>query len=47
MGKKKRAFRVLHLASSIVAGPLGVVRKGIEGGVGGKKLPDLAHFASL
>jgi hypothetical protein len=47
MGGKKRAFRASHLASSVVAGPSGVVREGIKGGVGGRELFDLAHFASL
>ncbi len=47
MGGKKRALRASHLASRVVAGPWGVVREGIEGGVGGRKLFDLAHFASL
>jgi hypothetical protein len=47
MGRKKQAFRVSHLASRVVAGPWGAVRQGIEGDVGGRKLFDLAYFASL
>jgi hypothetical protein len=35
------------LATGVVAGPWGVWRVGIEGGVGGRKLFDLAHFANL
>ncbi len=31
----------------MVVKPSGVVQEGIEGGVGGRKLFDLAHFASL
>jgi hypothetical protein len=46
-GRKKTSFQGVTLASSVVAGPWGVVREGIEGGVGGRKLFDLAHFASL
>jgi hypothetical protein len=46
MGGIKRAFRASHLASRVVARPWGVVGGGIEGSVGGKKLFDLAHFAS-
>ncbi len=46
-GGKKRAFRASHLASCVVAGPWGVVRVGMEGGVGGRKLFDLAHLANL
>jgi hypothetical protein len=40
MGRKKRAFRASHMASSVVAGPWGLLREGIEGGVGGRKLFD-------
>ncbi len=32
-GGKKPAFRASHLASGVVAGPWGVVRVGMEGGV--------------
>jgi hypothetical protein len=46
-GQKNPALRVSHLASSVVAEPSGVVREGIEGGVGGRKPSDLAHFASV
>ncbi len=47
MGRKKQASRASHLASSVAAGPWGVVREGIEGGVGRRKAFDLAQFASL
>jgi hypothetical protein len=45
MGGKKRAFSTSHLVSGVVAGPVGAVRVGIEGGAGGWKLFDLAHLA--
>ncbi len=45
MGGEKRAFKASHLALGVVAGQVGAVRVGIEGGAGGRKLFDLAHLA--
>ncbi len=45
MGGKKRAFSTSLLASGVVAGSVGTVRVGIEGGAGGRKLFDLADLA--
>jgi hypothetical protein len=45
MGGKKWAFNISYLASGVVAGPVSAVKVGIEEGVGGRKLLDLAHLA--
>ncbi len=46
MGGKKRALRTSHFVSGVVAGLVGVVKVGIEGGVGGRKYLDLAYLAT-
>jgi hypothetical protein len=45
MGGKKGALSAPHFASGVVAGPVGDMRVGIEGGAGGRKLLDIALLA--
>ncbi len=45
MGGTECAFKAPYLASGVVAWPVGAVRVGIEGGVGGRELMDLVNLA--